>query len=107
VIAGLRVPAAGGGYFRQLPYGLTARALREHSLRGASAMFYIHPWEVDPAQPRFPVDFVTRARHYGSLDRTLPRLERLLTEFRFTSVARQFRDHPALLEAAGAGKPRA
>ena len=106
VIAGVRIPAAGGGYFRQLPYGLTARALQEHGARGLPAMFYIHPWEVDPDQPRFDVDFLTRARHYGGLGRTMSRLERLLTEFRFTSVARQYEENPGLLAEAGVGAPR-
>jgi hypothetical protein len=50
-------------------------------------MFYIHPWEVDPEQPRLPVGLLTRVRHYGGLEKTLGHLERLLTEFRFTSVA--------------------
>jgi len=89
-IAGLRLPAAGGGYLRQLPLGLIQRALREHSDRQAPAMFYIHPWEVDPSQPRLAAPLITRIRHYRGLARTLPRLERLLAEFRFTSVARHF-----------------
>jgi len=89
-IAGLRLPAAGGGYLRQLPLGLIQRALREHSDRRAPAMFYIHPWEVDPSQPRLAAPLITRIRHYRGLARTLPRLERLLAEFRFTSVARHF-----------------
>ena len=89
-VAGLRLPAAGGGYLRQLPLGLVQRALREHSDRRAPAMFYIHPWEVDPSQPRLAVPLLTRIRHYRGLARTLPRLERLLAEFRFTSVARHF-----------------
>jgi len=100
VIAGVRVPAAGGGYFRQLPYGLAARALREHGALGLPAMFYIHPWEIDPDQPRFPVDPMTRMRHYGGLNRTMPRLERLLSQFRFTSVARRFGARPELLGQA-------
>jgi polysaccharide deacetylase family protein (PEP-CTERM system associated) len=88
---GLRLPAAGGGYLRQLPYALTERAFREHGERGVSAMFYVHPWEVDPEQPRIPgLPWPTRLRHYGGLERTLPRLERLLRDFRFTSVARRF-----------------
>lgn len=87
-MAGLRLPAAGGGYFRQLPYALTARALDEHGARGAPAMFYIHPWEIDPQQPRLPAGFLTRLRHYRGLGRTMPRLERLLSEYQFTSVAR-------------------
>jgi len=90
VMGGIRLPAAGGGYFRQLPYGLTARAFREHTARKEAAMFYIHPWEIDPDQPRVPVSLLTRWRHYGGLRRTMPRLERLLAEFRFTSVANCF-----------------
>jgi polysaccharide deacetylase family protein (PEP-CTERM system associated) len=89
-IAGLRLPAAGGGYLRQLPYRLTERAFDEHAKRGASGMFYIHPWEIDDQQPRLRVPLLTRLRHYNGLGRTLPRLERLLRRFRFTSVERRY-----------------
>jgi polysaccharide deacetylase family protein (PEP-CTERM system associated) len=92
--AGLRLPAAGGAYIRQLPYALTARALRECGARGMPGMFYIHPWEIDPGQPRFPVPLVTRMRHYGGLSRTLGRLRRLVAEFRFTSVSEYLARHP-------------
>ena len=85
---GVRLPAAGGGWFRQLPYALTRRAFREHSDRGVPAVFYVHPWEIDPAQPKLATSALTRVRHYRGLDRTMPRLERLLGEFRFTSVQR-------------------
>jgi polysaccharide deacetylase family protein (PEP-CTERM system associated) len=86
---GLRVPAAGGGYFRQLPYALTRAAFRQHSNRGVSGTFYIHTWEFDADQPRVPVPWLTRLRHYRGLSRTLSRLGQLLSEFRFTSVARR------------------
>jgi polysaccharide deacetylase family protein (PEP-CTERM system associated) len=86
-IFGMRIPAAGGGYLRQLPYALIQRAARDAVARRRPGMFYIHPWEVDPDQPRFPVGMLTRVRHYGGLEKTLGHLERLLTEFRFTSVA--------------------
>jgi polysaccharide deacetylase family protein (PEP-CTERM system associated) len=89
-VGGMRLPAAGGGYLRQLPLGLFRRALREHADRGTPAMFYVHPWEVDPDQPRLKAGFLTRVRHYRGLSKTLPRLERLLEEFRFTSVAQHF-----------------
>lgn len=85
-VAGVRVPAGGGGYFRQFPYAVTRRALREHVLRGETATFYIHPWELDPEQPRLSVSALTRFRHYRGLTETAPRLERLLGEFRFTSA---------------------
>jgi hypothetical protein len=55
-------------------------------------VFYIHPWELDPEQPRVPAGILTRLRHYSGLRRTLPRLEQLLTDFRFASV----REHPVL-----------
>ena len=97
-IAGLNLPAAGGAYFRLFPYALVRAALKSCERRGVPGTFYIHPWEVDPAQPRMEVPWATRLRHYGGLRRTAPRLERLLREFRFTSIA------PALgLGASGAG----
>ena len=86
--AWLNVPAGGGGYFRLLPYGLARAAFRDCAGRGAPGMFYVHPWEVDADQPRLTVNWATRQRHYGGLARTLPRLERFLTEFRFISVQR-------------------
>lgn len=98
--AGLRLPAAGGAYIRQLPYALTARALRECGARGAPGMFYIHPWEIDPGQPKFPVPLLTRIRHYGRLGRTLAQLRRLVAEFRFTSVAEYLARHPVQESAA-------
>ena len=82
-----RLPAAGGAYFRLLPYALTRRALRQAAARGAPGVFYLHPWEVDPGQPRFPVGPLTRVRHYAGLRGTAAKLERLLGEFRFGSVA--------------------
>jgi polysaccharide deacetylase family protein (PEP-CTERM system associated) len=89
-LAGLRIPAAGGGYFRQFPYSLFRRTFGSLTRRGITGMFYIHPWEIDPEQPRLPVSRMARFRHYTGLNRTMPRLERLLSEFRFTSVAHRF-----------------
>jgi len=90
VVAGVRLPAAGGGYFRQLPYALTRRAFRKLDREGQSGVFYIHPWELDPDQPRVAAPLLSRVRHYRGLKKTLPRLERLMTEFRFTSAARRY-----------------
>jgi polysaccharide deacetylase family protein (PEP-CTERM system associated) len=95
-IAGRTLPAGGGAYFRLFPYRLCASALRQAQARGAAATFYVHPWEVDPGQPRFAVPFLTRVRHYGGIRNTLPRLRRLLSEFRFQPIARTL----ALAEAA-------
>ncbi|MGH7700575.1 MAG: XrtA system polysaccharide deacetylase [Gemmatimonadales bacterium] len=86
-LAGVPLPAAGGAYFRLLPYALIRAALRQSAGRGTPATFYIHPWELDAEQPRLPVSLLTRLRHYGGLGRTLERLRRLLREFRFTTIA--------------------
>ncbi len=83
---GVRIPAAGGGYFRHFPYNIIQRAFREHGRSGMPAVFYIHPWEIDPEQPRLPVSLLTRVRHYRGLRNTEERLERLLGEFQFTSL---------------------
>ena len=92
---GMRLPAAGGAYFRLLPYGVVRAAFRQAERRGVPGTFYIHPWEVDPAQPRLAVPWLTRVRHYGGLRRTTRRLGRLLKEFHFTTV----RDTVAALSA--------
>lgn len=76
-------PCGGGGYFRLLPYPLTEFALNSVS-RGESRslVFYFHPWEIDPGQPRLRgAPFKSRLRHYLNLDKTLPRLQRLLNSF--------------------------
>lgn len=89
----VRLPASGGAYFRHLPYGLTRRAFREYASSGVPGMFYIHPWELDPEQPRVSCPPLTRLRHYGGIPKTEARLERLLSEFAFTSVDRIFDVH--------------
>jgi polysaccharide deacetylase family protein (PEP-CTERM system associated) len=81
------VPAAGGAYFRLLPYRLAHMAFVAAERRRVPGTFYIHPWELDPDQPRLPVSWKTRIRHYGGLGRTVPRLHRLLEDFRFQSIA--------------------
>src|SRR2546421_6998077 len=83
---GMRLPAAGGAYFRLLPYSLVQAALRQCEGRNVPGTFYIHPWEVDPAQPRVAVPWLTRLRHYGGLRRTAPQLRQLMSDFRFTAV---------------------
>ncbi len=86
---GVNLPAAGGAYFRIFPYGLVGAAFRQAERRDVPATFYVHPWEIDPDQPRLAVPTSARFRHYTGLHRTLPRLRRLLSEFRFTSIAEQ------------------
>lgn len=81
------LPAGGGAFFRHLPYELVHSALRSAERRGMPGTFYIHPWELDTEQPRVRAPFLTKLRHYGGLARTTPRLERLLSAFRFQPIA--------------------
>ncbi len=83
-----RLPGAGGAYLRHLPLTLVRSTIRQAVTARRPAMLYVHPWEVDVAQPRLAVGALTTWRHYGGLARTAPRLQRLFREFRFTSVAR-------------------
>jgi hypothetical protein len=69
-----------------LPYGLVRATLREYERRRVPATFYIHPWEIDPEQPRLDVPYLARLRHYSGLQQAAGRLERLLSEFRFKPV---------------------
>lgn len=89
-------PAAGGAYFRHLPYALVRSALLSAERRGVPGTFYIHPWELDPDQPRIAAPFLTRLRHYGGLARTVPRLKRLLSSFHFQPIAASLRLYDAL-----------
>ena len=84
---GVNLPAGGGAYFRIFPYALVGAAFRDFDRRGVPGTFYMHPWEIDPDQPRQHAPLSSRLRHYTGLSRTLPRLERLLSEFRFTAIA--------------------
>lgn len=84
---GLNVPVSGGGYFRLLPLGVTLRGLAQiNRAHGRPFTFYLHPWEVDPGQPRVRVGWLSRFRHYTNLERCEPRLKRLLSEFRFGTM---------------------
>jgi polysaccharide deacetylase family protein (PEP-CTERM system associated) len=86
------VPIAGGGYFRLLPYSATEWFLRQTAERdGQPLMFYIHPWEVDPDQPRIPCSWKSRFRHYQNLRTTARKLERLLGAFSFGTVTEALR----------------
>ncbi|HUQ10657.1 MAG TPA: XrtA system polysaccharide deacetylase [Steroidobacteraceae bacterium] len=84
---GTRVPVSGGGYFRLLPYWLTRKGLTTLNVElRRPFIFYLHPWEVDPEQPRVRTSWKSRFRHYTNLDRCEARLRRLIGEFRFGPV---------------------
>ena len=93
----LNLPIAGGGYFRILPYAWTRWGIRRlNDVERVPAIFYLHPWEIDPDQPRIDVDPFTRLRHYRNLAHAESRLRRLMREFRFAPVS----------EVVGDGFPR-
>jgi hypothetical protein len=84
----LNLPVAGGGYFRILPYGWTRWGIsRVNRLENRPAIFYLHPWEVDPDQPRLRAGVLSRFRHYRNLAQTESRLRQLLHDFHFGPLA--------------------
>jgi polysaccharide deacetylase family protein (PEP-CTERM system associated) len=97
-VMGMRVPVAGGGYFRLMPYWFTRWALRGvNSGDELPFVFYLHPWEIDPQQPRIRASWFSRFRHYNNLDVCERRLQALLREFRFTTMRQLLRPY---MEAA-------
>ena len=91
-IAGRNLPVGGGGYFRLMPYALYRRALaRLNRDDGQPAVFYFHPWEVDPAQPRPEgLPLKTRFRHYLNLGLMEERLATMLGDFAWDRIDRVF-----------------
>ena len=86
------LPAAGGGYFRLLPYQLSRWSInRVNDTDRQPCIFYCHPWEIDPDQPRpNGMTLKTRFRHYVNLGKTESRLRRLLSDFRWGRVDQIF-----------------
>ncbi|MCW8889419.1 MAG: DUF3473 domain-containing protein [Sedimenticola sp.] len=87
-----KLPAGGGGYFRFFPYFISKALLKRVNKKEAqSAIFYFHPWEIDPGQPRqAPISAKTRFRHYLNLNRTEDRLKRLCQDFNWDRMDRLF-----------------
>jgi polysaccharide deacetylase family protein (PEP-CTERM system associated) len=90
------LPSSGGGWFRLFPYPLTRWMIqRVNRDDRQAAIFYMHPWEIDPGQPRVPgIDARTRFRHYVNIGRTEAKLARLLGDFRWGRMDRIFLDRP-------------
>ena len=90
-IGGRNFPVGGGGYLRIFPYAYTHWGLshlnRRESLR---AVVYLHPWEIDPEQPRLSATLRSRIRQYTGLSTTATKLERLLSDFRFAPIVESF-----------------
>lgn len=86
--SGITLPIAGGGYFRIYPYSFTRWGLNSINTRNAMPfVFYLHPWELDPEQPRIQASALSRFRHYHNLQHSESRLRRLLNDFSFGSMA--------------------
>lgn len=97
-VMGRNVPCAGGGYFRLMPYPLYRTLLRRyHRAEHAAGVFYFHPWEVDPGQPRIQqAGRMAKFRHYVNIPAMQSRLERLLRDFTWDRMDQVFA--PALAE---------
>lgn len=86
-IAGTNLPVAGGGYFRILPYAWTRWGIaRLNDVERQPAIFYLHPWEIDPEQPRLAANALGRFRHYRNLHVTEHRLRALMRDFAFAPL---------------------
>ena len=85
-ILGMRLPVAGGGYFRLYPYPLLRTLLKRSERSGLPLVMYLHPWELDPDQPRMDGSWLSRFRHYLNLHKTQDRLRSLLMDFRFNAI---------------------
>jgi polysaccharide deacetylase family protein (PEP-CTERM system associated) len=83
---GQTIPIAGGGYFRLYPYWLSRFFFRSINKSSAPFVFYFHPWEIDPEQPRVEASLFSKFRHYNNLDKTQRRLTSLFVDFNFTTM---------------------
>lgn len=103
--AGRNLPCSGGGYFRLMPYSCFRFALRRvNQAEARPGIFYFHPWEVDPDQPRIAgAGWKSRFRHYTNLHRMSGRLDRLLADFAWDRMDRVFA--PILTPARAARAP--
>jgi len=87
---GIRLPVAGGGYFRLYPYAILRAMLRKLEGEGCPLVMYMHPWEFDPGQPKMEGSLVSRIRHYLNLDKTESRMQSLLQDFSFAPIREVF-----------------
>ena len=86
-VAGLTVPVGGGGYLRLFPWTVTSGLLQQIRREGRPLNVYLHPWEVDIEQPRIAASLKSRFRHYQNLKTTAPKLSKLLTRFRLSTMS--------------------
>ena len=93
---GYTLPIAGGGYFRLFPYWFSRWGLGSINRQGQPFVFYLHPWEVDPSQPRLDVKWFSRFRHYNNLDVCEARLDKLIGHFSFVPIGEVLRNQGLL-----------
>src|SRR5207244_1994113 len=94
---GRNLPVTGGAYLRIYPYAITRANMRAAEREGVPVVFYLHPWELDPDHPRIVFRRRAWATHYFNLRSTVLKLERLLADFRFTTLANVLAEsYPAL-----------
>jgi polysaccharide deacetylase family protein (PEP-CTERM system associated) len=96
---GLQLPVAGGGYFRLLPYAASKRFLKNLEKQGSQLVMYLHPWELDPEQPRMNGPVLSKVRHYLNLGKTEQRLRCLLKDFSFAPINEVIRPIRDIFEA--------
>lgn len=82
-IINYKLPIAGGGYFRLYPYWVSKMGLKSINHQQKQFIFYLHPWEIDPQQPKISASWFSRFRHYNNLDKCEDRLKQLMTDFKF------------------------
>ncbi len=80
------IPFSGGGYFRLLPYKFIKWAIRNTNLADFPAIIYLHPWELDPQQPRIKANYLKKFRHYVNISTTEKKLNQLLNDFKFKPI---------------------
>jgi len=85
-IFGANFPFAGGGYLRLLPAGVVKWGIKRLNKEGHPAIVYIHPWEIDPDQPRLKLRGLSGFRHYVNLSRNAAKLKNLFSDLKFSSI---------------------
>jgi polysaccharide deacetylase family protein (PEP-CTERM system associated) len=94
-------PVGGGAYLRLLPYSYTAAGIRRINEReNQPVCIYLHPWELDPQQPRLARGIIPQLRTYGGLKSMTGKLDRLLCDFRFSSLCAVYPEQQSFVAAA-------
>lgn len=102
---GLQLPVAGGGYFRLFPYAASKMFLKNLERQGSQLVMYLHPWELDPEQPRMDGPLLSKVRHYLNLGKTEQRLRWLLRDFSFAPINEVIRPIRNIIDGKDARLP--